>query len=143
MTTSAVMFELDSIPTLWRKVMESFRNSMQKIVQYSCYVAAAAVLVWLIMPTQRIVVQGFLLGLFVSAWNGYILYVKTKRVGEAALDPSKKARGIGMLQRMLLAGFAVYVSTRMPHLFSVYGVFAGLFVVQLISLFTVVAHSKS
>lgn len=123
--------------------MESFNHAMRKIVQYSCYIAVAAIIVWLIMPSQRISVQGFLLGLLVSAWNGYILYVKTKRVGESALDPSRRARGIGMLQRMLLAGFAVYVSAHFPHLFSMLGVFTGLFVVQLLSLFTIVTHSKS
>jgi ATP synthase protein I len=122
--------------------MESFYLSMKKVAQYTCYIAAITVLVWLVFAGHRVFIQGFLLGLFVSACNGLILFIKTKQVGEAAVDPSKRVRGTGMLQRMLLGGFAVYAADKLPHLFSVLGVVSGLFVVQILALVITVAHSK-
>lgn len=122
--------------------MESFYLSMKKVAQYTCYIAAIAVLAWLILVSHRVFIQGFLLGLFVSACNGLILFIKTKQVGEMTVDPSKRVRGTGMLQRMLLGGFAVYMADRLPHIFAVLGVVAGLFVVQILALIITVTHSK-
>ncbi|WP_051330806.1 ATP synthase subunit I [Aneurinibacillus terranovensis] len=113
--------------------MEEFASSIKQIARYTFYLFVVVVLLWLFMP-QRVFFQGLLLGTFVSILNGLILYVKTMQAGEAAVTPGKRARGIGMMQRLLLAGFAIYVSIRLPHLFSFYGVLVGLFAVQMAAL---------
>lgn len=122
--------------------MESFYSSMKKVAQYTCYITALAVLAWFVLFGHRVFMQGFLLGLVVSALNGLILFIKTRQVAEMTVDPTKRVRSTGMLQRMLLGGFAVYMADRLPHLFSVLGVVAGLFVVQILALLITVTHSK-
>ncbi|HJV46085.1 MAG TPA: ATP synthase subunit I [Bacillota bacterium] len=122
--------------------MESFYLSMKKVARLTCYITAIAVLAWLVLASHRVFTQGFLLGIFISACNGVILLIKTKQIGEMTVDPSKRVRGTGMLQRMLLGGFAVYMADRLPHIFSVLGVVSGLFVVQILALIVTVTHSK-
>ncbi|WP_231956129.1 ATP synthase subunit I [Aneurinibacillus soli] len=91
------------------------------------------------MP-QRVFFQGLLLGIFVSMCNGFILYVKTVQASEVALNTGRRMRGLGMLPRFLLTGFAVYVSFRLPHLFSFYGVVAGLPTVPILTLLVTIYY---
>ncbi|MFT9849132.1 ATP synthase subunit I [Aneurinibacillus sp. REN35] len=113
--------------------MEPFASSIKHIARYIFLLFTAVVLLWLFMP-QRVFFQGLILGMLVSMANGFILYVKTLQAGEAAITPGKKLRGIGMLPRFLLAGFSVYVSFKLPHMFSFYGVVIGLMVVPVMTL---------
>lgn len=113
--------------------MEEFAVSFRNIARYSFFVLIFVVILWAILP-QKIFFQGLLLGMVGSLVNGVILYIKTMQAGEAAVTPGKRARGIGMLQRLLISGFVIYVSVRLPHLFSFYGVLIGLFTLQIITL---------
>jgi ATP synthase protein I len=113
--------------------MEEFTASFKQIWRITFILFAAIVLLWVFMP-QRVFLQGLILGVLVSIVNGLILYIKTLQAGEAVVTPGKRAKGLGMLQRVLLAGFAIYVATKLPHYFSVYGVLIGLFAVQLVTL---------
>lgn len=112
--------------------MEEFASSFRIITRYSFFSLIFVVILWLILP-QKVFLQGLMLGIVASIINGLILYIKTMQAGEAAAT-GKRARGIGMLQRLLIAGFVIYVSARLPHIFSFYGVLIGLFSLQLITL---------
>ena len=122
--------------------MEQFNLSIRTIARYIFILFSLGVILWLFMP-QRVFFQGLLLGMLVSMINGFILYVKTVQASEVALNPGRRMRSMGMLPRFLLAGFAVYVSFRMPHLFSFYGVVAGLPVVPVITLLSTIYHHIS
>ena len=112
--------------------MEEFASSFRIIVRYSFFSLIIVVFLWLILP-QKVFFQGLMLGMVASMINGLILYIKTMQAGDAAVA-GKRARGIGMLQRLLIAGFVIYMSARLPHIFSFYGVLIGLFSLQLITL---------
>ncbi len=112
--------------------MEEFASSFRIIVRYSFFSLIIVVFLWLILP-QKVFFQGLMLGIVASMINGLILYIKTMQAGDAAVA-GKRARGIGMLQRLLIAGFVIYMSARLPHIFSFYGVLIGLFSLQLITL---------
>ncbi|HBI04992.1 MAG TPA: hypothetical protein DDY49_13295 [Paenibacillaceae bacterium] len=112
--------------------MEEFASSFRIIVRYSFFSLIIVVFLWLILP-QKVFFQGLMLGIVASMINGIILYIKTMQAGDAAVA-GKRARGIGMLQRLLIAGFVIYMSARLPHIFSFYGVLIGLFSLQLITL---------
>jgi ATP synthase protein I len=113
--------------------MEQFALSIKTLARYIFLLFAGVVLLWLFMP-QRVFFQGLILGMLVSMINGFILFVKTVQAGEAAINPGKRLRGVGMLPRFLLAGFAVYVSFKLPHMFSFAGVVIGLLTVQVVTL---------
>ncbi|WP_047150786.1 ATP synthase subunit I [Aneurinibacillus tyrosinisolvens] len=122
--------------------MEEFASSIKTAARYTFFLFAAIVLLWLFMP-QRVFFQGLILGTIASIINGFILYLKTLQAGEAAVTPGKKVRGIGMLQRLLVAGFAVYMAARLPHLFSFAGVLIGLFAVQAVTLILAISQHFS
>lgn len=113
--------------------MEQFALSIKTLARYIFLLFAGVVLLWLFMP-QRVFFQGLILGMLVSMINGFILFVKTVQAGEVAINPGKRLRGVGMLPRFLLAGFAVYVSFKLPHMFSFAGVVIGLLTVQVVTL---------
>ncbi|BAU26463.1 ATP synthase protein I [Aneurinibacillus soli] len=119
--------------------MEQFSLSMRTIARYIFLLFSMVVVCWLFMP-QRVFFQGLLLGIFVSMCNGFILYVKTVQASEVALNTGRRMRGLGMLPRFLLTGFAVYVSFRLPHLFSFYGVVAGLPTVPILTLLVTIYY---
>jgi ATP synthase protein I len=113
--------------------MEQFASSIKTLARYIFLLFTGVVLLWLFMP-QRVFFQGLILGMLVSMINGFILFVKTVQAGEVAINPGKRLRGVGMLPRFLLAGFAVYVSFKLPHMFSFSGVVIGLLTVQVVTL---------
>ncbi|AMA71635.1 MULTISPECIES: ATP synthase subunit I [Aneurinibacillus] len=113
--------------------MEPFTSSIKTMARYIFLLFTGVVLLWLFMP-QRVFFQGLILGMLVSMANGFILFVKTLQAGDVALHPGRRMRSVGMLPRFLLAGFAVYVSFRMPHIFSFYGVIVGLMTVPVVTL---------
>jgi ATP synthase protein I len=120
--------------------MEPFASSIRQIARYIFVLFTVVVILWLFMP-QRVFFQGLILGMLVSMCNGLVLFVKTLQVGEMALTPGKRVRGIGMLSRFLFAGFAVYVSFKLPHMFSFYGVVIGLMTVPVMTLlFAIFQH---
>jgi len=112
--------------------MEEFATSFKAIVRYSFFSLIGVVFLWLLLP-QKVLLQGIMLGMVASIINGFILYIKTMQAGEA-VTTGKKVRGMGMLQRLLIAGFVVYMSARLPHIFSFFGVLIGLFSLQFITL---------
>lgn len=112
--------------------MEEFASSFKTIARYSFFSLIFVVFLWLILP-QKVFLQGLMLGMVASIINGLILYIKTMQTGEAAAT-GKKARGFGMLQRLLIAGFVIFMSARLPHIFLFYGVLIGLFSLQFITL---------
>ncbi|ERI07092.1 ATP synthase subunit I [Aneurinibacillus aneurinilyticus] len=119
--------------------MDNFASLIKQVSRYIFILFTAVVLLWLFMP-QRVLFQGLILGMLASMINGFVLYVKTLQAGEAALNPGKRLRGVGMLPRFLLAGFAVYVSFKLPHLFSFYGVVIGLMTVPVVTFLSAISQ---
>ncbi|MCF6093219.1 ATP synthase subunit I [Microaerobacter geothermalis] len=106
---------------------------MKKLFQIASFFFLATGLLWLVVP-NRSFIQGLLLGMAVSLINGVILFMKTYQLGKYMNQGKRRIGGMGMMQRMLLAGFAVYVSVKRPELFSLAGVLIGLFLIQILTL---------
>lgn len=111
--------------------MQEFVSLMRTVFRFTLLVLVAAAILRYLLP-YPLFFQGFLLGTSISLINGLVLYRKTIRIGEAAVDPAKRPRGIGMLERMLLIGSTAYFAFRYPQYFSLIGVLTGLFVLQII-----------
>jgi ATP synthase protein I len=114
--------------------MPQFESMTRRILALSLSFLIPAFLLWLV-PAYRVLAQGLALGIVISVINGWVLYRKTLKIVESAGKREARVYGTGMLQRILLAGSAVYFAVQKTEWVSVYGVLAGLFVVQIVNLF--------
>jgi ATP synthase protein I len=113
--------------------MQTFTLAMRRTFRYAFFCMAVVVILWALLPEYKQFLQSLLLGMSGSLLNGAVLLSKTWRVGQMAVDPTVRPKGTGMMQRLLVVGFAVYLTIRFPHLFVLSGVLLGLFLVQLLS----------
>lgn len=112
--------------------MQTFTMAMRMTFRYAFTCVALVAILWALLPEQRLFLQSLLLGMGGSLLNGAVLLSKMWRVGQMAVDPSVRPKGTGFLQRLLVAGFAVFLTIRFPHLFTLSGVLIGLFLFQLL-----------
>lgn len=113
--------------------MQTFTAAMRATFRYAFICMAIVSILWALFPEHRLFLQSLLLGMAGSLVNGTVLFSKTWRIGQMAVDPSVRPRGTGMLQRLVVAGFAVFLTMRFPHLFVLFGVLIGLFLFQVLS----------
>ncbi len=111
--------------------MNDFWIPVSRVLRMTFYVLLLSLIPWY-FSSGRLFWQGFMLGIAVSLLNGLILMRKTIQTGEAAVKGGRM-KGTGMLQRFVMAVFAVYVALKFPELFSLTGVIGGLTVLPLIS----------
>jgi ATP synthase protein I len=112
--------------------MQTFTLAMRKTFRYAFLCIALVAILWALLPEYRLFLQSLLLGMFGSLLNGSVLFSKTWRIGQMAEDPSVRPKGTGMLQRLLVVGFAAFLTIRFPHTFVFSGVIIGLFLFQLL-----------
>lgn len=112
--------------------MQTFTLAMRMTFRYAFFCMAAVAILWALLPEHRLFLQSLLVGMGASLINGTVLVGKIWRIGQMAVDPTIRPKGTGMLQRLLVAGFAVFLTIRFPHLFTLSGVLIGLFLVQLL-----------
>ncbi|MDF2682137.1 MAG: hypothetical protein K0R47_3327 [Brevibacillus sp.] len=113
--------------------MQTFSLAMRATFRYAFFSMAIAAILWAVLPSYRFFLQSLLIGMACSLVNGTVLFSKTWRISQMAVDPSVRPRGTGMLQRLIVAGFAVFLTMRFPHLFGLAGVLIGLFLFQVLS----------
>ncbi|GEB31312.1 MULTISPECIES: ATP synthase subunit I [Brevibacillus] len=113
--------------------MQTFSSAMRSTFRYAFFCMAIAAILWALLPSSRFFLQSLLLGMAGSLVNGTVLFSKTWRIGQMAVDPGVRPKGTGMLQRLVVAGFAVFLTMRFPHLFGLAGVLIGLFLFQVLS----------
>lgn len=114
--------------------MQAFSLAIRKVFRYVFLCVAIMSVLWFLMPAYRAFLQSLIAGTLISIVNGAVLFSKTWRIGQFAVDPSVRPKGTGMLQRMLSAAFAVFLPVRFPEMFTLSGMLIGLFVVPLLSL---------
>jgi ATP synthase protein I len=112
--------------------MQTFTLAMRMTFRYAFLCMAITAILWALLPQYRLFLQSLLLGMSGSLLNGTLLFSKTWRIGQMAVDPTVRPKGTGMLQRLLVAGFAVFLTLRFPQTFMFSGVLIGLFLFQLI-----------
>jgi ATP synthase protein I len=112
--------------------MQTFTLAMRMTFRYAFYCIALVAILWALLPQHRLFLQSLLLGMGGSVLNGAVTLGKIWRIGQIADDPTVRPKGTGMLQRLLVAGFAVFLTIRFPHLFTLSGVLIGLFLFQLL-----------
>jgi ATP synthase protein I len=112
--------------------MQTFTLAMRMTFRYAFFCMALVAILWALLPGHRLFLQSLLLGMVGSLLNGTVLVSKVWRIGQMAVDPTVRPKGSGMLQRLLVAGFAVFLTARFPHIFTLSGVLIGLFLVQLL-----------
>lgn len=110
--------------------MQTFTSAMRMTFRFTFIGIALVAILWALLPEHRLFLQSLLLGMGGSLLNGAVLLSKIWRVGQFAVDPSVRPKGTGMLSRLLVAGFAVFLTLRFPQLFSLPGVLIGLFLFQ-------------
>jgi ATP synthase protein I len=115
---------------------------MRAAFRYAFVCMALVVILWALLPQHRLFLQSLLLGMGGSVLSGTLLVSKTWRIGQMAVDPNVRPKGTGMLQRLLVAGFAVFMTIRFPHLFVLSGVLIGLFLFQVLGFFFVYRSFK-
>ncbi|MFI8711619.1 ATP synthase subunit I [Brevibacillus brevis] len=113
--------------------MQTFSSAMRSTFRYAFFCMAIASILWAVLPSYRFFLQSLLLGMVCSLVNGTVLFSKTWRIGQMAVDPNVRPKGTGMLQRLAVASFAVFLTMRFPHLFGIAGVLIGLFLFQILS----------
>ncbi|GAA4720716.1 hypothetical protein [Brevibacillus fulvus] len=114
--------------------MQTFTAAMRMTFRFAFYSIAITAILWALLPQHRLFLQSLLLGMGGSLLNGAVLLSKIWRVGLFATDPTVRPKGTGMLQRLLIAGFVVFLTIRFPDLFILSGALIGLFLVPLLSL---------
>lgn len=113
--------------------MKSFNSYTKQVFLSTLYALMLVSVMWFILPF-KLFIQGILLGMVFSLIIGNVTRVKTKQISEAAVDQTKrKVRGSGMMTRMLLVIFAIYLTTKYPDYFSAGGAILGLLSVTIIS----------
>lgn len=122
--------------------MQTFTLAMRMTFRYAFFCVALVAILWALLPAYRPFLQSLLLGMAGSLLNGAVLFSKTWRIGQMTTDPTVRPKGTGMMQRLLVAGFAVFLTMRFPHLFQLPGVLIGLFLFQLLSLLFVYRSFK-
>jgi len=122
--------------------MQTFSSAMRVTFRYAFFCLAIAAILWAVLPDYRLFLQSLLLGMACSLVNGTVLFSKTWRIGQMAVDPSVRPKGTGMLQRLLVSGFAVFLTIRFPDLFGLAGVLIGLFLFQALSILFVYRSIK-
>ncbi|UFJ40169.1 ATP synthase subunit I [Brevibacillus humidisoli] len=121
--------------------MQTFSTQMRLVFMYAFLSLAVVAILWAALPGSRVFLQSLFLGMIGSTINGAVLFAKTWRVGQAAVDPRIRARGTGMLQRFLIASMAIYCTIAFPQYFVLSGVLIGLFLIQLLSVVTFLIRS--
>ncbi|WP_019121078.1 ATP synthase subunit I [Brevibacillus massiliensis] len=122
--------------------MQTFTLAMRRTFRYAFTCMSAVAILWVLLPEYKLFLQSLFLGMGGSLLNGAVLFSKTWRIGQAAIDPAVRPKGTGMLQRLLVVGFLVFLTVRFPHLFVLSGVLIGLFLIQLLSLLFVYRSLK-
>ncbi len=121
--------------------MQTFTSAMRLTFRYAFFCMAGCVILWALLPEYKVFLQSLFTGMFASTINGAVLVSKTMTIGKAAVE-GKRPRGTGMLQRLIVAVFAVYLTVRFPDLFVLSGIIIGLFLIQLLSLLFVYRSLK-
>jgi ATP synthase protein I len=104
--------------------------------KYLFYMLALFVLGWGFTPYKKVFL-GLIFGTAVGLFNLWILFRKSKRIGQA-IEKKKKMYSMGMSMRMMIAGVSVFIAMRYPDLFHLYSVVFGLmtsYIVILIDVF--------
>jgi ATP synthase protein I len=104
--------------------------------KYLFYMLALFVLGWGFTPYKKVFL-GLIFGTAVGLFNLWILFRKSKRIGQA-IEKKKKMYSMGMSMRMMTAGVSVFIAMRYPDLFHLYSVVFGLmtsYIVILIDVF--------
>ncbi len=122
--------------------MQTFTSAMRMIFCCAFLCMALVAILWGLLPAHRLFLQSLLVGMAASLVNGAVLLSKTWRVGQAAVDPATRPKGTGMMQRLLVVSFAVYLTVRFPASFTLSGVLIGLFLIQILSLLFVYRSFK-
>ncbi|MCM3077520.1 ATP synthase subunit I [Brevibacillus invocatus] len=107
--------------------MQTFTAAIRATFRYAFFCVSIVLILWALLPEYRIFLQSLLLGMSGSLMNGAVLFSKVWRVGQSTIDPGVRPKGTGMLTRILVAGFAVFLTIRFPETFVVSGVLIGLF----------------
>jgi ATP synthase protein I len=94
----------------------------------------SSVIAWYLYPTYQPFIAGLMVGMVASLINGLILAHKMVQAGEYAMGLRKRVLGTGMLQRFLMAIFAIYIGIKFPVYFHYTGIIIGLMVVTILSL---------
>jgi ATP synthase protein I len=113
--------------------MQPFSRAVRKASSAHVGAIFVCLFAWMVLSDIRPFWQSLMLGLFAGMINMTVTAVKTWRAGQAAVDPSVKTRGTGMLQRLLVIGFASYLTVRFPQMFVISGVLIGYFLSLLLS----------
>ncbi len=122
--------------------MQTFTLAIRKVFRYVFLCMALTSFLWAFLPEHRVFLQSLLTGSIVSLINGAVLWSKTWRIGEHAVDPTVRPRGTGMVQRLASVAFAVFLTIRFPELFVLSGILIGIFLVPLFSLLFVYRSFK-
>lgn len=121
--------------------MQPFFSQMRVIFTLAFLSLALVAILWAVVPAHRLLLQSLFLGMLCSTINGAILFSKTWRVGQAAVDPRIRTRGTGMVQRFLLIGLTLYTSVAFPQHFMLVGVLCGMFLIQVLSVLSLFIRS--
>lgn len=112
--------------------MHDYTGHVIKVTRITLFFLSLCLVVWALMPSIRPQVGGLMVGVVASIVNGIFLAWKVNRVGQAAIEPSKRKTGLGFLTRAAVVVLSVIVSERL-HL-SLAATVAGLFSFQLATL---------
>jgi hypothetical protein len=116
--------------------MISFEKLVRQTLIGSFFLLVLSVASWFFFTDFRRFLAGFALGAAFSLVNGAIAAIKTVQINRIALSGEKKrVYGTGQLQRLIIAGFAGYVSVSFPRYFHYAGAILGLMTVTLLSFF--------
>ncbi|WP_270180380.1 ATP synthase subunit I [Alkalihalobacillus sp. CinArs1] len=112
--------------------MTEYKQHFRRYLQYTLYLLAIFVLGWGVTSSKALFL-GLILGTIFSIYNLFNMFRKINRLGQAA-EEGKKAKSLGFLTRLAVAGLAVAIATRYPELFNLLGVVIGLMVTYIIIL---------
>lgn len=112
--------------------MTEYTQSFRRYMQLTLYLLAIFVMGWGI-TSYKALFLGLILGTIFSIYNLFNMFRKINRLGEAAAE-GKKAKSLGFLTRLAVAGLAVAIATRYSEHFSLLGVVIGLMITYIIIL---------
>ncbi|MGB7999898.1 MAG: ATP synthase subunit I [Anaerobacillus sp.] len=112
--------------------MTEYTQNFRRYMQFTLYLLAIFVMGWGI-TSYKALFLGLILGTIFSIYNLFNMFRKINRLGEAAAE-GKKAKSLGFLTRLAVAGLAVAIATRYPEHFNLLGVVIGLMITYIIIL---------
>ncbi|TMV47124.1 ATP synthase subunit I [Paenibacillus mesophilus] len=121
--------------------MNDLAGFLKTISRSSMVLFAVGVVLWGALPSYRPYMSGLLLGMLVSYINVLYLGMKTRQLGELAIQRERKRFNLGFLTRASLAVLAVMFAYKSEHVelvTTIIGLFYGqaaLFVTAAIAFF--------